>query len=67
MTAAEPEPPDQGEVERIIGWRLQQLLAAGYGFEEARALAAHDEVDLHLATSLPCRGCSTGTALRILL
>jgi len=47
MTAAEREPPDESKVDGMIGWRLEQLLAAGYGFEEARALAAHVAVDLH--------------------
>ena len=63
-----PEVPDEKpDGEWVIGWRLQQLLAAGYSADEALTLAARAEVDLHLASDLVRRGCPPDTALRILL
>ncbi len=68
MSAEKPEVPDETpDGEWVIGWRLQQLLAAGYPPDEALALAASAEVDLHLASDLIRRGCPPETALRILL
>jgi hypothetical protein len=53
--------------EGVLGWRLEELIAAGYESGDALLLAAHAEVDLHLATDLPRRGCPHKTALHILL
>jgi hypothetical protein len=66
------EEPLGGEVEAgaeelLLDWRLEELLAAGYEAGDARLLAADIEVDLHLATDLPRRGCPHKTALHILL
>ena len=59
--------PTEAEADRILRWRFSRLLAAGYPVEEALQIALRPEVDLHHATSLPGKGCSTITALRILL
>jgi hypothetical protein len=48
-------------------WRLEELIRAGYSPHEALVLSGEAEVDLHLAVQLLARGCSTETALRILL
>ncbi len=66
------EEPTGGEVEAravelVLGWRLEELVAAGYEAGDALLLAAHTEVDLHLAADLPRRGCPHKTALHILL
>ena len=55
--------PDRDEV---VDWRLSELLAAGYGREDALELALAREVDLHVALELPRRGCPHETAVRIL-
>lgn len=67
MSAAEPDLNDETESERIERWRAEELERAGYGAEEAVALASRDYVDLHLAVELLERGCPTETAVRILL
>lgn len=67
MTAAEFETLDEHEVESVLRWRLHELINAGYACEDALTLTTHLEVDLHLATDLPRRGCPHATALRILL
>jgi len=67
MTAAELELLELTEAECVIGWRLCSLGDAGYGFDDALALAVQPEVDLHLAADLLRRGCPPETALRILL
>ena len=51
---------------RVLGWRLEQLCAAGYDGEAALALALDTRIDLHLAVSLLRRGCPAETAWRIL-
>ena len=53
--------------ELVLEWRLKELIAAGYESGDALLLAAEAEVDLHLATELPRRGCPYKTALHILL
>jgi hypothetical protein len=58
---------EAGAVELVLGWRLDELVAAGYEAGDALLLAAHTEVDLHLAADLPRRGCPHKTALNILL
>jgi hypothetical protein len=66
MSVAEIETP-QTEYDRVARWRLEQLERAGYDETAALLLAELTEVDLHLATDLLRRGCSSDTALRILL
>jgi hypothetical protein len=51
----------------ILSWRLEELIAAGYEPDDALLLAKQMEIDLHLATELPLRGCPHKTAVRILL
>jgi hypothetical protein len=58
---------EAGAEEGIFDWRLTELIAAGYESDDAVLLATQVEVDLHLATDLPLRGCPHKTALRILL
>jgi hypothetical protein len=58
---------DGDEVLRVLRWRFTQMLRAGYLPEQAVVLSVAGDVDLHLATDLLRRGCSPGTALRILL
>jgi len=55
------------EEERIIGWRAEELLRAGYENVTALELALRSDVDLHFAVDLVRRGCPPGTAARILL
>jgi hypothetical protein len=54
-----------GEDHRILCWRYDQLVRAGYGNDDAVVLASNLDVDLHLAVDLLCRGCPTETAVRI--
>jgi hypothetical protein len=44
-----------------------QLVGAGWSEQQALALAASREVDLHLACDLPEDGCDPDIALQILL
>ena len=65
--AAPTKPADQGVSEQILDWRLEQLIEAGYGKDDALRLAVQTEVDLHRAVALLRSGCPPETALRILL
>lgn len=56
-----------GSKDAVLEWRLAELIAAGYESGDAFLLAAQMEIDLHLATDLPLRGCSHKMAVRILL
>jgi hypothetical protein len=51
----------------VLGWRVEQLIAAGFDGDAAFALALDRTVDLHEATELVLRGCPPQTALRILI
>ena len=66
MTVAEIE-THETEDGRVVRWRLETLVRAGYPETDALLLAELTLVDLHLATDLLRRGCSPDTALRILL
>ena len=57
-------PPDE-EV-RVLFWRFEQLLEAGYSQEQAVDLSVEPTVDLHQAISLLRRGCPPAVALAIL-
>lgn len=59
--------PREAEAERVRGWRLEELLRAGYNHRAALELAERMDVDLHVAASMVRSGCSVSTALRILL
>ena len=65
MTAASTEIRD--ETEAIEAWRAEALERAGYGARDAAAIAARQDIDLHLATDLLAMGCPAELALRILL
>jgi hypothetical protein len=67
MTAAETGVQVDSELERIEGWRAEELKRAGYERRAAGELAARHDVDLHLAVDLVRRGCPQNVALRILL
>jgi hypothetical protein len=67
MTAAQFEQLGELEVETVLRWRFEELVRVGYDAGEAMVLASHVEVDLHAATDLVTHGCSTATAMRILL
>jgi hypothetical protein len=66
MAAVEFEQRETEE-QRVIGWRAEELLRAGYQNGTALELALRPDVDLHLAIKLVRSGCPVPTALRILL
>ena len=66
MTVSQLADLDVAEAAAILGWRFSQLVGAGYEVNDAVAVAAHVEIDLHDATALVARGCPPGTAVRIL-
>ena len=51
---------------RVLSWRIEQLIAAGFDSEAGFVLALDRDVDLHDATELVRWGCPPGTAFRIL-
>jgi hypothetical protein len=55
------------EGERVLRWRQEELLRAGYGDRLALKLALDARVDLHVAVDLLRRGCPPETAAQILL
>jgi hypothetical protein len=67
MTAAQFELLDDVEAASIVHWRFDSLVLAGFAVADAMILATHVEVDLHAAADLLARGCTSETALRILL
>ena len=54
-------------IEPVEGWRLEQLIDAGYSVDLAVEIAPRVDVDLHQAVELIRRGCTPDTAARILL
>lgn len=66
-TATEIEILDESEVERVISWRAEELMRAGFDGCTAIELALVPHVDLHKAVSLLRSGCPPDTAVRILL
>jgi hypothetical protein len=67
MAAADLEIRAETEVMRIERWRSEELERAGYGPEQAAAVAARHDVDLHVAVDLVRNGCTPELALLILL
>ncbi len=67
MTVAEFDTLAEEEATEVIRWRFSQLARSGYGLEDAIALAANLDVDLHKAADLLACGCPPPLALRILL
>ena len=63
--AAEETAPDPAA--RVLGWRIEQLIAVGFDSDAALVLALDRSVDLHEATELVRRGCPPTTAFRILI
>jgi hypothetical protein len=55
------------EEERVLDWREEELLRAGYPTVTARRLARRHDVDLHTAVDLIRAGCDPKLAARILL
>lgn len=55
------------EADRVEGWRLRELIAAGYPVVVAERIARDLTVDLHKAVELLRRGCPPELAARILL
>jgi hypothetical protein len=54
------------ELERVERWRTAELMRVGFAGDDAVALAARLEVDLHEAIELVQRGCPPELAVRIL-
>jgi hypothetical protein len=63
--AAAPEIVET-ELERVERWRAAELVRVGYAGDDAVALAARFDVDLHEAVALVQRGCPPDLAVRIL-
>ena len=61
-----PEETTPDPAARVLGWRIEQLIAVGFDSDAALVLALDREVDLHFAVSLLERGCPQDTALEIL-
>lgn len=55
------------QTRRVLVWRYEELVRAGYTEREAMILSDQAEVDLHRAIELVRRGCPPKTAARILL
>ena len=54
------------ELERVERWRTAELMRVGFAGDDAVALAARTDVDLHEAIELVGRGCPPELAVRIL-
>ena len=61
------EQRSDSEQERVIRWRVERLVAAGYDGETALLIAIDLTIDLHTAVNLVLAGCPADTALRILV
>jgi hypothetical protein len=55
------------EQDRVVRWRVERLLDAGYDGVAALLIGVDLTVDLHAAVDLVLAGCLPDTALRILL
>jgi hypothetical protein len=54
------------ETERVERWRTSELMRVGFPGDDAVALAARLDIDLHEAIELVQRGCPPELAIRIL-
>ena len=54
------------ELDRVERWRTAELMRVGFPGDDAVALAARLDVDLHEAIELVQRGCPPELAFRIL-
>jgi hypothetical protein len=66
MTAAQLDAQREAKAEEVFGWRLEQLLLAGYDHRDADQLARRTEIDLHEAVDLVGKGCPPELAVAIL-
>lgn len=62
-----PEDERDRQREKLVRWRLQELLSAGYDLDAAKRLADRFDVDLRRACLIRSQGCSNELALEILL
>jgi hypothetical protein len=63
----EEDYPAATEQARVLSWRVERLLDAGYDGETALVIGLDERIDLHRAVSLVRSGCPPATALRILI
>ena len=63
----DPASAAAAQLDEIVRWRVERLLAAGYDGESALLIALDTAVDLHAALALVDAGCAPETAARILL
>lgn len=54
------------ELDRVERWRTAELMRVGFAGDDAVALAACMDIDLHEAIELVQRGCPPELAVRIL-
>ena len=54
------------ELERVERWRTAELMRVGFAGDDAVALAARADVDLHQAIELVRSGCPPELAFKIL-
>ena len=54
------------ELDHVERWRTAELMRVGFPGDDAVALAARTDVDLHEAIELVQRGCPPELAVRIL-
>ena len=67
MGVTEIEIVVESDNERVVSWRVEELIRAGYDEFDAIELALGRHVDLHKAIDLVRYGCPPETAVRILL
>ena len=67
MTTAEIHITLESELERVEGWRAEELVRAGYTPTDAVALAARHDIDLHQAVELMALDCPYELAIEILI
>ncbi len=70
LQAVEAEAPEENAPDpaaRVLGWRIEQLIAVGFDSDAALVLALDRSVDLHEATELVRRCCPPTIAFRILI
>ena len=66
MPAAHEIEVVETELERVERWRTSELMRVGFPGDDAVALAARIDIDLHEAIELVQRGCPPDLAIRIL-
>jgi hypothetical protein len=66
MTTAQLDEQRKAKMEEVLGWRLEQLMQAGYDRRDAGQLARRTDVDLHQAVDLLGQGCPPDLAVAIL-